>query len=221
MDIGTIVVGIMENRSFDHVLGHLSLEGRDVEGLRADPGWQQSIASSYNGAWFPPFRMPSPYDALDADPPHGRNEIEKQLGRRTGNTYAMDGFVESYVPAPGAGPVVAGAHPHVMGYFDGAQAPVSRFFADKIAICDHWHAALPAGTQPNRLMAMSGFSRIDGNKVPLPKQELVYDWLNRNNVRWRVYHAGIPFFALMLDRIDDILSGRFRPFGHFYRDVVD
>ncbi|MBB3693586.1 alkaline phosphatase family protein [Sphingomonas sp. BK580] len=221
MEIGTIVVAMMENRSFDHMLGHLSLEGRDVEGLRSDAAWLGRVANRFGDAAFGPFRMPSPYDTLDADPPHGRAEIAVQLGSRAGGRHAMDGFVKSYAPAKGAKPVVAGGRPPVMGYFDGSQAPITRFFADNFAVCDHWHAALPAGTQPNRLMAMSGTSRIDANKVPLPHQELVYDWLTRRGIRWRVYHAGIPFFTLMLDRVDDILSGRFRPFSRFFDDVVD
>lgn len=221
MDIGTIVVAMMENRSFDHLLGFLKLQGYDVDGVQSNPAWQTRIASTYKGGSYRPFRMPSPYDRMDADPPHGREDIKAQLGSKTGDCYAMNGFVESYAQAKGAPPIGPASRPPVMGYFDGDQAPVCRFFAEKFAICDHWHAAVPAGTQPNRLMAMSGVTRIDTNKVPLPHQELVYDWLTRRGIRWRVYHAGVPFFALMLDRIDDILSGRFRPFSRFFSDVVE
>lgn len=220
MEIRTVVVAMMENRSFDHILGHLALEGRTVEGLRADPAWRDMVANRHGGSVYRPERLPSPYAKLEADPPHGRAEIEVQLGALAHGAYAMDGFVDSYAPAA-PGPIGSADHPCVMGYFDGAQVPVSRFFADNFAICDHWHAPLPAGTQPNRLMAMSGTTSIDTNKVPLPGQELVYDWLNRHQINWRVYHAGVPFFALMLDRIDDILSGRFRPFSQFYDDVVN
>lgn len=221
MEIGTIVVAIMENRSFDHVLGHLALDGWNVDGLRTDPAWLDQVASTYRGASFRPFRLDDPHATLEADPPHGRPEIAIQLGPEDAGRHAMNGFVESFAPAKGAKPIGAGSRPPVMGWFDGGQVPISRFFAENFAVCDHWHAALPAGTQPNRLMAMSGSSRIDANKVPLPHQELVYDWLNRRGIRWRVYHAGVPFFSLMLDRIDDILSGRFRPFDHFFDDVVN
>jgi len=99
---------------------------------------------------------------------------------------------------------------------------VTEFLARNFAVCDHWHAALPAGTQPNRLMAMAGYSRIDGNRVPMPSQKLVYDWLTERGIRWRVYHAGIPFFTMMLDRLDDMLDPeRFRPFGQLYDDIQD
>jgi len=47
--IDTIVVVIMENRSFDHVLGYLNLPGPGripLEGLQSDPLWLQQRANS-------------------------------------------------------------------------------------------------------------------------------------------------------------------------------
>ena len=221
MNIGTIFVTMMENRSFDHLLGYLALEGHGVDGIRSDPAWESKVANVYKKLKpFPPFELTDPYHKLEADPPHSRDDIRTQLGPETAGVHAMNGFVTSYANAKDAKPIVAASKPPVMGWFRGANAPVTDFLARNFAICDRWHAALPAGTQPNRLMAMSGTTRIDTNKVPLPSQPLVYDWLTRRGVRWRVYHAGIPFFALMLDRIDDILSGRFRPFSHFEADVM-
>ena len=82
---------------------------------------------------------------------------------------------------------------------------MNDFFARNYAICDRWFSSLPAGTQPNRLMSMSGFSMIDVNHDVLPEQELVYDWLTAHGVNWRVYHQGIPFFTMMLKWVDEIL----------------
>ncbi len=39
---------------------------------------------------------------------------------------------------------------------------------------------------------------IDINHDLLPDQDLVYDWLTKQGVSWRVYHQGIPFFTMML-----------------------
>jgi phospholipase C len=222
MTVNTIVVVMMENRSFDHLLGHLALSGHPVDGLRNDPMWLDEVASTYKGASYRPFPSTDPYDAIEADPPHGRDSIAIQLGPFVDGKYSMKGFVESYSKAKGATPITPDSRPPVMGYFTGAEAPITDFLARNFAVCDHWHAALPAGTQPNRLMAMSGVTPIEYNKVPLPHHELVYDWLTRNGIRWRVYHEGIPFFAMMLDRVDDILfSDNFRPFAQFYQDVQD
>jgi phospholipase C len=70
-------------------------------------------------------------------------------------------------------------------------------------------------------MAMSGATRIDTNKTPMPDQPLVYDWLTERGIRWRVDHQTLPFFALMPRWIDDILAGdRFRPFERLGVDIA-
>ena len=99
----------------------------------------------------------------------------------------MDGFVENYAEFTKGISVNPGDRPPVMGYFTPPELPMSDFLADHFAICDHCFSAIPAGTQPNRLMAMSGFTKIDKNSsLFLPKQPLLYDWLSERKIRWRV-----------------------------------
>jgi hypothetical protein len=50
--------------------------------------------------------------------------------------------------------------------------------------------SLPAGTQPNHLMAMSGYSTIDVSQVPLPDRDLIYDWLTRIGIRRMLHGPG-------------------------------
>lgn len=220
----TIVVVMMENRSFDHFLGYLSLppyNWPNVNGIRTDAEWIAKASSIYNGWTFSPFPLTDPYDAIDADPPHERPQIATQMGSPSDDgSFPMNGFVANYATAKGAKPITQTSTPPVMGYFRAEQIPVIDFFAQNFATCDHWFSSLPAGTQANRLMAMSGFSNLEVNQVPLPNQELVYNWLTNNGIRWRVYHQGIPFFAMMLPWIADILTEEhFRPLEQFYDDV--
>lgn len=221
--IKTIVVVMMENRSFNNLLGYLSLDPviwPNVEGLQSSPAWRDNVASIYNETKYRPFLLTDPYDVIDADPPHERGPIATQMGTAVQGVFPMDGFVTNYASAHGAKPITAASQPPVMGYFTADQAPIVDFFAQNFAICDHWFSALPAGTQPNRLMAMSGFSTIDVNQAPLPNQELVYDWLTGNGIRWRVYHEDMPFFAMMPRWIPDILrEEHFRPLAQLYDDV--
>ena len=221
--IKTIVIVMMENRSFDNLLGYLSLppyNWQNVKGLAEAQEWLDNVASIHNGIKYRPFLLTDPYDLIDADPPHERDPIALQMGAPVNNVFPMNGFVTNYASAKGAKALTATSQPPVMGYFGADQAPVAHFFAENFAICDHWFSALPAGTQPNRLVAMSGFSNIDVNQQPLPDQELVYDWLTRNGIRWRVYHQGIPFFALMPRWIPDIVrEEHFRPLGRLFSDV--
>jgi phospholipase C len=199
--IETIVIVMMENRSFDHLLGYLSLPdwgGRtDVDGLT--PG----MKNPFDGLDYPVYRLPSAQVALPADPPHERKNITMQLlGQATPDgaihtqpPYPMNGFLLSYSTVNG---VYITTEPIPMGHHAAPDLPATDFFAKQYCICDKWFASIPTGTQPNRLMAMSGEALNDVNQsLILPKQKLVYDWLTENNIRWRVYHQGIPFFMLM------------------------
>jgi phospholipase C len=224
-DIDTIVVVILENRSFDHMLGYLNLPGPSripSEGLQADPGWLDAHANLEGGLVYKPHLLEPVIQTID-DPIHSRGPISVQIDTPNKGGGKMGGFVKSYAEL--TSPV-----PHqldsVMGYYDARAVPVFDFFARNYAICDHWFAALPAGTQPNRLMAMAGESSIaDNSSGFLPHQYLVYDWLSDHKVDWCVYQWGgfFPFFSLDAARLPDILgsltltpgSGKFRRYSHF------
>jgi phospholipase C len=221
--IKNLVVVMMENRSFDHMLGYLSLppfNRSDVDGLRTDPEWLARFTNSDQGQAYQPFLNTNPLTMPDDfDPPHERSNVAGNLGPLQNNVYPMNGFVSSIPASVSANPAVRKL---VMSYFGAAQAPMNDFFARNYAICDRWFSSLPAGTQPNRLMSMSGFSMIDVNHDVLPEQELVYDWLTAHGVNWRVYHQGIPFFTMMLKWVDEILlSDHFRSFDDLEGDLMN
>ena len=69
-----IVVLMLENRSFDHMLGYLSLEGGrgDVDGLRPE------FANTYDGHRYPVHRLDT--TAIADDPGHSADAVELQLG---------------------------------------------------------------------------------------------------------------------------------------------
>lgn len=219
-DIGTIFVVLMENRSFDHMLGHLHADNPAIDGIRRDdPAWLDAVACVYGGHSYRPFKAANPAANIPADPPHETDKIRTQLGADGPSGFAMDGFITTYAPkVPVISPAVP---PAVMGWFDGPDVPVLDFLAKNFAVCNRWFSALPASTQPNRMMAMSGSTKHDDNVVPLPDQRLVYDWLNERPIRWRVYHHGLPFFMLMPKWAAKIpFDDHFRRFDQLIHDVV-
>ncbi len=221
--IETVVIVIMENRSFDHLMGYQSLPPycRPLRGIQESPGWLTVHSNPFNGDLYPPFHLVE--KQFPVDPPHERYDISYQLGAPVNGCFPMDGFVGNYavVQAISRDPSIAPL-PAVMGYYSQAEVPLIHFLAQSFAVCDNWFAPLPASTQPNRLMAMSGISMIDSNQKVLPDQKLVYDWLNERQIRWRVYHEGIPFFSLMPRWIPEILSSdHFVPFSRLVVDVQD
>lgn len=232
-DIETIVIVIMENRSFDHLCGYLSLASTPtplaVQGLSDDPAWRAPLANMFNGEAYPIHRL-GPETQLIDDPDHTQKSIAMQIAvaPQGGAPAGMGGFVQSYVTyAPHNHPPADRSL--VMGYYDAAAAPAVDFFARNFAICDHWFAALPLGTQANRLMLMAGESRVlDNAPLLLPNQPLVYDWLTQNKITWCAYQSGdwFPFFSLMPDWTSEIATsltgsavagvrGHFRRFSHF------
>lgn len=184
-DIDTFVIAILENRLFDHMLGYLSLPDANgpqgLEGLQKDPNWRAAVANPRAGhAPYPPMPVNAAEPIVD-DPPHDRESIALQISSAAAARPSMGGFVESYLrfsKEPPADPA------SVMAYHDQKSVPTFDFFARNYCICDHWFAALPLGTQANRLMAMAGESRLmDNSGLFLPDQSLVYDWLTNHNVQ--------------------------------------
>jgi len=223
-EIKHVFVVMMENRSFDHMLGYLSVppfNRTEVDGLRADPDWVARFTNHDAGRAISPFLSTNPYTMPDDfDPPHERSNIAAQMDPRQDSIYPMNGFAAAIPPSVSTDPEVRKL---VMSYFGADQVPINHFFAKHFTICDRWFCSLPAGTQPNRLMAMSGISTIDVNQKPLPEQYLVYDWLNEHGVSWRVYHQGMPFFALMLKWLPAILfdDEHFRAFDELETDLIN
>ncbi len=215
--IDTIVIVMMENRSFDHVLGYLQLPrfgGRtDIDGLLnadSDP----KFANEYDHQIYRPF--PISDGPLLHDLPHGRAEVRTELAF-TGNIATMSGFVQAYVDATHS--VVN--QPPPMGYCAADSVPMTNFLARNYLVCDHWFAPLPADTQPNRAMAYTGSSLIDDTKGRLiPYRNLVFDWLTQHNVHWRVYHSGLSFF-LLFGLVDEPLGDNFRSILRFAGDLHD
>jgi len=116
--IDTIVVIIMENRSFDHMLGYLNLPGPGripLEGLQSDPLWLQQHANS----GVEPFSFSI---QQVEDPPHEEATIAIQIGPAVvpGGPHPMNGFVDSYLmrqPPPSDKRLVMGHYmaPEVAG----------------------------------------------------------------------------------------------------------
>jgi phospholipase C len=182
-----IFILMMENRSFDHMLGYLDAANPKIMGIAhaAAAGY----ANLFNATPYAPAPRIDP--AVPVDPLHEREDIRSQMRFNPGDKM-MTGFVADYA-------TVSPADPYPVGqYYGAAQVPMTDFLARQFCVCDQWFACLPASTQPNRLMAASGYTLRDHTTSQLfDDQDVVYDWLDAHGVSWRVYSEGFPFFALM------------------------
>src|SRR5262245_3002724 len=128
--IDTIAVLMLENRSFDHVLGHLSLDlgVSGVDGLTGpvdDKGRvvNDAYANGFEGLAYYPFRMRD--GRMPADPPHGRERVDIQLARSavTGRP-TMRGFVKAYYSDHNPNRT---GFPEPLGFLGAAEVPVTSF----------------------------------------------------------------------------------------------
>jgi phospholipase C len=204
--VDTVIIVMLENRSFDHMLGHLSLEGMaQVDGLR-EPF--SRYANPFNGSAYLPWSMTD--GALSCDLPHEFDEVKTQLALSdvTGR-YEMNGFVEAYARA--ANCMVASSKVEPMAYFSSSQVPITSFFARNFAVCDRWFAPLPTSTQPNKTMALTGDSKIFETRTrPIPSENMVFEWLTKHRVSWRVYAEHISFLMLYDGWAKKALGPKFR-----------
>ena len=219
-DIETIVFVMLENRSFDHMLGYLSLGAGPaafpVDGLRDDGAWLSEFVNTWQGQQYRLHPL-SASDQVVLDPPH-RLRAHCNTDCHQGSRRRRHGRFRRKLHDPQA---AAGRSLGRLGYYAADAVPIFDFFARHHMVCDHWFAALPSGTQANRLMAMGGQSAIlDNASFLLPNQDLVYDWLNRHGIDWCAYQSGdfLPFFTLMPDWLPKITASlAFEPKGRFRR----
>jgi phospholipase C len=150
--IDHIVVLMLENRSFDHMLGYLSLPPElqaaspgDRQRLPID-GLRDGLANTHAGVVYPVHHLDRTTLRKAEDPDHSEAGIREQLSNANG------GFVDCYVRTRNE-PVDPGT---VMGYFNADDVPMYDFLARRFCVCDHWFSSVPGHTWDNRVYAVSG-----------------------------------------------------------------
>jgi phospholipase C len=143
-EIEHVVVLMLENRSFDHMLGYLGLEegGLDVDGL------EEGMANEHAGRSYPIFRLEGTAFTKAQDPCHSGACVDEQVAN--GNAGFAANYIETRIEPAAAERVV------VMGYYDGRQLPIYDFLARRFCVCDHWFCPVRGATFPNRLYAVAG-----------------------------------------------------------------
>lgn len=213
--IKTIVILQFENRSFDHMLGHLSYDNVNpqVDGLKPDLSQYQNF---YKGDAYVPFKFRVDTDLTD-DLPHEYTDIATQLAwSELRQQFQMTGFVEAYAGKTGRSP---NPQTDPMGFFGAEFVPITHFLAGNFCVCDRWHSPLPTSTQPNRTMALCGDSSIYRTKLQaISATGNVFDWMNKAGVRWRVYHDGLSFFILYPSLWGHVLGNNFRDYEELFKD---
>jgi phospholipase C len=204
-EIEHVVVLMLENRSFDHMLGYLSLEGgRDeIHGLKA------GMANEHGGHQYPVHHLGKTHLPDERwDPDHSAAATDRQISGG-----GMSGFAASYVDKLARGEVTDGDPSVVLGYYNAADLPVYDHLAEHFCVCDRWHSSVPGATWPNRLYAIAGGAdgTRDDKKPPLYGKRSFIRHLDAAGVSWRWYSYDIGTLRCV-DR--DYLLGHHEHFAY-------
>ena len=206
-----VFVLMLENRSFDHMLGFSGISGTDAAtGTPTKINGLTGNESNTDGAGNP-YRVTRGADwAMPIDPGHEFWDVGEQL---TGL------FPFDYSPARGYGPTdnsgfvrnyvrqgqQAAANPgEIMKCYGPDQLPVLNALASEFVICDAWFAAVPGPTWPNRFFMMAasagGLDRTPSNgQVILWEAGLGFSFQHGNlfeavvahDQQWRIYRGDV------------------------------
>jgi phospholipase C len=177
--LGTVdhlVVLMMENRSFDGMLGALSLDAAyagaaQVDGLRGNESNPDPAGASVSV-----FHQTSP-EVLN--PPHDWNSARAQL-----DGGHNDGFVRAASGSPRA--------VDVMAFYRRENLPVTYALADQYTVCDRWFSSVLGPTWPNRFYLHAATSRgiRDNSPVLASNAATIWDHLAQRCRTGKNYYAG-------------------------------
>ncbi|HEV2373442.1 MAG TPA: alkaline phosphatase family protein [Streptosporangiaceae bacterium] len=200
-----VFVLMLENRSFDHLLGFSGIAGKDAETGQPTVvrGLTGSESNLYEGVRY---TVTHPADwTMPADPGHEFTDVLVQLCGpgavyTPGGPYPPvdnSGYVDAYAGSGGAGDPG-----EIMKCFSPAQLPVLVELAREFAVCDGWRASMPGPTWPNRFFMMAASS---GGLDHSPSIAQIAEWetldgfafehgslfeaLSGARHTWRIYHG--------------------------------
>jgi phospholipase C len=235
--IQRFVVLMLENRSFDHLLGHLKATDPRVEGLagnefnRKDP----------NSLTDPPIgvRRASSF-VMPFDPAHEFFDVQLQLfgvlpdtdpslppiANPASDPAPMSGFVNNATQAID----YDGDEVLVMEYFQHDQLPVLSTLATEFALFNFWYSSLPGPTWPNRFFIHGATS---GGLIDSPSNSqilegfsfaagTIYDLIKKSGKDWCIYHDGLPQtvgISSLRDEYVNPLTENFQDIKCFAEDV--
>jgi len=201
--IDHIVVLMLENRSFDNMLGYLALDEtyafRDqLDGLNA------TMKNTYKGKGYRVHPLPATTMRSWETPNHDGPDVDKQLARHGG------GFVENFVRTRDAAHQAAASDPAsccVTGYHTGDQLYAFDQLARNYTVCDRWFCSVPGATMPNRLYSVCGTSgglrsnkKVNGFDFPIYHlPSFVRQLDDHASWRWYRHDALIPSTLSLFD----------------------
>jgi phospholipase C len=180
-----IVVVMMENHSFDNLLGALAHSGQPkAHGLKIN---RKGVAKNSNPGPEGPvssFVIETTAQAPSVTQTWNATHVQIDGGK-------MDGFVQS----------VGNDEP--MGYWTEDVLPFAYSFARTFTLANRWFCSAPCQTYPNRrfLMAGTAYGDVATNSEslqdPAPPNGTIFDRLHAYGITWKNYFTDLPQTAII------------------------
>ena len=210
-----VVVLVLENRSFDQMLGGLQPSCPGLDGIDpAAPPRENYLTSG------PPFQqLPMQYTITFPDPRHELEHVRYQIAGD--NAYFVLDYAINY---PDTTPE---QRRQIMGYYPAGFLEATHTLASNFTVCDQWFASVPGPTWTNRLFVLSGTSL---GRVRMPEsvfhpnlhwydQDTIFDRLDKAGVSWRVYAGDFPLSLLFVHQLQPENLARYRGLERFTADT--
>ena len=230
-----IAVLMLENRSFDHMLGFLyegntAPSGDPFEGLTGGESNTDASGNEVTVFKIDPAR-PGAYFMPGCNPGEGYSATNLQLfgtdPAPKPPTATNSGFLTNFaatlaLDAARHRPIVPGTVPgDIMGMFTPEMLPVLSGLARGYAVCDHWHCSAPTETIPNRAFACAATSQ--GHMNDLTKSftvPTIFGLLTGKGVPWKIYgYDKDPLARLDFPDTTSAPDASFGLFGDFLADA--
>ena len=220
-NIRHVIYLLLENQSFDRMLGCFRQVYPELDGLNA-PGQPAFFNLDAEGLRYE--QKPTEAKQVDPDPKHEVRFVLEQL-QNNNSGFVLD-FARNY---PKATPQ---QRQEVMGYYPLAFLPALHTLALNFTICDHWFASLPGPTWPNRFFALTGTSNgqalmPEGWQHPQlatyfnQTQTTIFDRLDEGHVDWKVYYYDFPSSLLLAHQRHPENLIHYRRIDRFFADCSD
>jgi len=210
-----IVVLMMENRSFDHMLGSLKAVDARIDGVTPDLSNPDTNGNPVKAQPLAEFQA-----QLQPDPDHHFPAVDLQIfgGSTDPNRVAnMQGFVKSYFNQQRD----VGHSQKIMYYFAQNQLPVLTTLALEFAVFNRWFASIPGPTICNRAFAHYGtsFGRVDMNLIYLNEPfKSIYDRLINANHSAKIYYYDTTSSTM---EVANLLQNQPKVFGTYDQFLDD
>jgi phospholipase C len=210
-----IVVLMMENRSFDHMLGGLKKQNPAIDGLNGNETNPDTTGAPVQVSGDADYQAD-----LQNDPGHHYPDVDIQLfnGGDHSAPPTMQGFVKAYFEQTNNVPK---SH-NIMKYFSPGDLPVLTTLATRYAVFTRWFSSIPGPTLCNRAFAHFGTSfgntgmSVDYFHKPIPSIYERMDQTGKNSAKLYYYNQTSSTLGLTF-----LLQDQPKLFGTFDQFVAD